>query len=105
MSPIGHIPGYDLHRYGRRRIDPRDLPPAEQYYRSRLGKLARGNGGWFYACCPFHEDAHPSLAVNLVHGGFGCHACGVKGGNIAAFEAALSGISYGEALRRLVQRV
>lgn len=33
--------------------------------------------GWYTACCPFHDDKHPSLRFN--ERGFRCMACGEKG--------------------------
>jgi hypothetical protein len=92
--------GIDWSRYGSRR---RELPDAGAYYRSRLEKLGKPNGtGWTVARCPLHgTDAHPSLSVNLMNGAYCCHTCGAKGGNIAAFEAALTGLSWRDARNAL----
>lgn len=35
--------------------------------------------------CPFHGDTHASMSLNLAHGLWNCHACGMKGG-ILDFE-------------------
>ena len=37
------------------------------------------SGKEFKACCPFHEDKHPSFSVNEDAGVFYCFGCGVTG--------------------------
>lgn len=37
------------------------------------------SGKEFMACCPFHEDKHPSFSVNEDAGVFYCFGCGVTG--------------------------
>jgi len=74
-----------------------ELPEAADYYARRLGRL-RGSGPWRSARCPFHDDGEPSLSVNMDHGGFTCHACGVRGGDVLDFERRLRGCGYREAL-------
>ena len=56
-----------------------------EYYRRHLPAL-RSHGEWAAAHCPFHEDKNPSLSVNLVHGGFCGHACGVSDGERHRFS-------------------
>lgn len=34
---------------------------------------------WMTGLCPFHEDTHPSLWINVEDNLFGCHACGAHG--------------------------
>jgi len=40
--------------------------------------LKRSGREWV-ACCPFHEDRHPSLSINEEEGVFYCFGCGVSG--------------------------
>ena len=49
-------------------------------------------------CCPFHEDAHPSLKLNEDY--FFCFGCGASG-DVIDFTARLFGISLKDAARKL----
>lgn len=40
----------------------------------------KGTGDNRRCRCPFHDDRHDSMSVNVVTGQFKCHACGVQGG-------------------------
>jgi DNA primase len=54
------------------------------------------------ALCPFHYDREPSLSVFTGADGkerYRCHGCGVRG-DALDLEAALSGLSLREAIRR-----
>ena len=51
----------------------------EQYLAGHQLSGIRARGEWVQACCPFHDDRHPSFAVNVEHGGYSCLACGAKG--------------------------
>jgi hypothetical protein len=94
---IGHIEGYQSARYGRRTSSVSQESPLN-YYQRTLGKSIGRKSDWAHVKCPFHDDRHASLGISIRHGGFFCHACGAKGGNIAAFESQLKGISYKQAL-------
>nr|MBA3731709.1 hypothetical protein [Gammaproteobacteria bacterium] len=61
----------------------------------------RIHGDWAAANCPFHEDTNPSLSVNLVRGGFICHACGAKGGDVLDFHRRLHGMDFVAAAKDL----
>jgi DNA primase len=50
--------------------------------------------------CPFHEDHHPSLAVNPEKQYFTCFACGEKG-DVIHFLQKIEGVSFGEAVKKL----
>lgn len=50
--------------------------------------------------CPFHEDHHPSLAVNPEKQCFTCFACGEKG-DVIHFLQKIEGVSFGEAVKLL----
>ena len=49
-------------------------------------------------CCPFHEDAHPSLKLNEDY--FFCFGCGASG-DVIDFTARLFGISLKDAAEKL----
>ena len=51
------------------------------------------------ACCPFHQDRHPSLKLNDDY--FYCFGCGAKG-DVIDFVAKLFDLSNYEAAQRLV---
>lgn len=50
------------------------------------------------ACCPFHEDHHPSLKLNEDY--FFCFGCGAHG-DVIDFTAKLWGLSAQEAIEKL----
>ena len=52
------------------------------------------------ACCPFHNDRHPSLKLNEDY--FFCFGCGAKG-DVIDLVARLFGLSSYEAVRKLAQ--
>lgn len=61
------------------------LPPPLAYYRKEGIKLY-GSRPWRSARCPFHDDKNPSLSIHVPSGGFNCHGCGAKGGDVLAFH-------------------
>lgn len=65
---------------------------AAEHYGIRI----KGNG---MACCPFHNDKHPSMKVDK---NYHCFACGV-GGDSIDFTARLFGISQYEAAKKLIE--
>lgn len=52
------------------------------------------------ACCPFHNDRHPSLKLNEDY--FYCFGCGAKG-DVIDFVAKLFDLSNFEAAQRLAE--
>lgn len=61
----------------------------------RYGLKVGRNG---MACCPFHEDRHPSLKLNEDY--FYCFGCGAKG-DVIDFAARLYGLNGYEAVNKL----
>ena len=59
------------------------------------GLELRRNG---MTCCPFHEDAHPSLKLNEDY--FFCFGCGASG-DVIDFTAKLFGVSLKDAVTKL----
>lgn len=81
-------------------LDRSRLPSVLQYFK-RQDMHLRGRGAWRSARCPFHDDRHPSLRVNVDSGGYRCMGCGAKGGSIVAFHQAYYGLSFAAAVRDL----
>ena len=73
------------------------------YYTRELGGIPskQSRSHWISVRCVFHDDHNPSMSVNLNSGGFICHACGAKGGDIIAFEMQRCRLSFKEALTKL----
>lgn len=65
----------------------------------RYVELTRKGKSWL-GLCPFHDDHHPSLAVDPEKQCFTCFACGEKG-DVIAFLQKIEGISFGEAVKKL----
>jgi hypothetical protein len=76
------------------------LPDPTDYYPKHLDQL-HVRGDWANACCPFHQDRNPSLSVSLTHGGFICHGCGVRGGDVLAFHMRLKAMDFVAAAKDL----
>ena len=67
------------------------VPEAAAYY----GLQVNRNG---MACCPFHDDRHPSMKLNRDY--FYCFGCGATG-DVIDFVARLFGLSSYEAAKKL----
>lgn len=76
------------------------LPDPLEYYRRHLHKL-RIHGDWGSTICPFHKDKVASLSVNIKDGGFFCHGCGAKGGDIVDFHQKLFNFNFPSAAKDL----
>lgn len=72
---------------------------AEQVF-ACCGLRLLGRGEQRQACCPFHDDRRPSLAVNLAKKVFFCHACG-ETGDLITFVVRHQGCSPLEAACRI----
>jgi len=73
----------------------------EQFYNEHLPRPIKSSGkDWEMACCPFHEDEKPSMAVNTEHGGFICHGCGEKG-DAFSFFMKLKNVGFRQALEEM----
>ena len=67
------------------------VPEAAAYYGLHVSR----NG---MACCPFHDDRHPSMKLNRDY--FYCFGCGATG-DVIDFVARLFGLSSYEAAKKL----
>lgn len=63
-----------------------------EYY----GLKVRRNGT---ACCPFHDDKHPSMKIDK---NYHCFACGV-GGDAVDYVSRMFGLSQYDAARKLIE--
>ena len=61
-------------------------------------------GGQFWACCPFHHEKTPSFSVNSAKQFYHCFGCG-EHGDIFTFLMIIEGLWFGDALRKLAERV
>lgn len=55
------------------------------------------------AHCPFHDDQHPSLSINLTTGLWHCHACG-EGGDVFKFYMKKHSLSFKDALKEMAEK-
>lgn len=76
------------------------LPSPFVYYKKIFPNIKQGSE-WVNACCCFHNDSNPSLSINLKSGGFFCHACHAKGGDVLAFHQQHFKLGFKEALLQL----
>lgn len=76
------------------------LPTPAEFWKANGVSLPDGTG-WKMARCVFHEDAHASLAIHTQTGGFFCHACGAKGGDVLAAHQALHQVDFVTAAKAL----
>jgi len=76
-----------------------DFTPTE-YYSKHFPSITT-NRTMVKVICPFHEDTHPSLSINLEDGWFNCFSCGAKGGGIAKFHMTRYSLTYKQTLKEL----
>ena len=81
---------------------PRNLLPSPVHYYKKIFPGFTSGSGWTNVCCCFHNDRNPSLSINLKSGGFLCHACGAKGGDLIAFTQLHKGIGFRESVSHLI---
>lgn len=77
------------------------LPSPASYYSKEGLKLVGRYGDWRSALCPFHQDKHPSLRINVRTGGFRCMVCETRGGDVLAFHRLRTGLSFPDAAKAL----
>jgi len=78
-------------------------PP--DYYRVVLPDVPLKRIGWNDGgLCPFHADtSRGSFRINAETGGFKCFSCGAAGGDVIAFEQKRHGLSFPDAIAKLVK--
>jgi hypothetical protein len=75
------------------------LPDAICYFESQGLKLD-GRGKWRTTRCDFH-DGSDSMRINTASGGWVCMSCGVKGGDVLAYEMQFYGLEFVDAAKAL----
>lgn len=82
---------------------PKDLLPSPQYYYKGVFGCLPNHVEWASVKCCFHPDSRPSLSVNLKSGGFFCHGCGARGGDLIDFVRLNLGADFPTAVALLKQ--
>lgn len=78
----------------------RDRLPDPIAYFENQGLTLRGPGKWKTARCNFH-DGSDSMRVNTASGAWVCMSCGVKGGDVLAYEMQSTGTEFIQAAQEL----
>lgn len=81
-------------RHGR--LDRSRLPDPVALLES-WGFRFHGRGRWLNMTCPWHDDSHPSLRINVETGAYRCFVCGAHGGDLISFVRAYRHLSFREA--------
>jgi hypothetical protein len=77
------------------------LPDSLSYFQSLGLKITGGTTAkWFTTECRFHGGSD-SMRINQATGGWVCMACGVKGGDLVAYEMQLTGDDFPDVCKRL----
>jgi len=78
-----------------------NLPDARAYFEDAGLKLTGPrNSKWQTARCDFHGGSD-SMRINLESGGWCCMACGKTGGDVLAYEIAITGACFIDAAKAL----
>ena len=78
----------------------RDRLPDPIAYFENQGLTLRGPGKWKTTRCNFH-DGSDSMRVNTTSGSWVCMNCGVKGGDVLAYEMQATGTEFVRAAQEL----
>lgn len=70
------------------------------FYRGMLTSLRGNKGDNAMALCPFHDDRHPSLSVNLKNGLYNCFACAAKG-DVIRFYMNIKNVNFKTAIKEI----
>lgn len=76
------------------------LPTPYSYYKKLFPYIFSGRE-WVNVRCCFHKDKNPSLSINLKSGGYFCHACGAKGGDVLSFHMSKNQMTFKAAVAAL----
>lgn len=72
----------------------RDHLPSPRAFWAGHGVNLPQRSGWVSVKCVFHDDRNPSLSIHPETGGFICHSCGAKGGDVLAAHRLLTGDDF-----------
>lgn len=78
------------------------IPTPIAYYKKQFKSITEGRE-WVSVNCVFHQDSNPSLSINLKSGGFICHGCGVKGGDIIEFHRQRYHLDFKDTVEQLTK--
>lgn len=78
----------------------RDRLPDPIAYFENQGLVLKGPGKWKTTRCNFH-DGSDSMRVNTSSGAWVCMACGVKGGDVLAYEMQSTGTEFVDAAKAI----
>lgn len=76
------------------------LPEPPAYAESRGIVFRERKGTWRTTGCPSHGGSD-SMRMNTISGAWVCMSCGIKGGDVLAFEMMLTGAHFRTAAERL----
>lgn len=72
----------------------------KDFYTQHIPSLKINGKAEAMGLCPFHDDKHPSLSVNVKTGLYHCFACSAKG-DVFGFYQQLKGVDFPTALNEL----
>ena len=75
------------------------LPDPTAYFEAACLKL-QGRGKWKTTTCNFHGGSD-SMRVNVASGAWVCMSCGEKGGDVLAYEIAVTGADFVDAAKAI----
>lgn len=78
------------------------LPTPFYYFKKQFSGLHQ-SGEWVNVKCCFHPDKNPSLSLNLTSGGFFCHSCGAKGGDVISFHRQRFALGFNATVAQLIK--
>ena len=77
------------------------LPDATAYFENQGLKLTGPRSAkWKTTSCRFH-DGSDSMRINTASGAWVCMSCGAKGGDVLAYELAVTGADFIEAAKAI----
>lgn len=80
-------------------FDRTQLPDPLSYF-EHAGLVLKGSGKWKTTECRFHGGSD-SMRINTTSGAWVCMACGVKGGDVLAYEMQAMGTEFVRAAQEL----
>lgn len=99
MSTLG-LRFSTINEYKQSKFNKEKLPSTEAFWSSH-GITLKSKNGWAMAKCIFHDDQHASLGINTKTGGYFCHACDAKGGDVLSAYQQLVGCDFVTAAKAL----
>jgi len=75
-----------------------------EYYSRQLHGVRPVVGEEMLACCPFHDDANPSLSVNVKNGLWHCFSCKI-GGDVFDFYKRIHNVGFAKACEGLAAQI